>query len=198
MALGLFFAYGCITTIALSALWPLKEKHYVFLKFSDKREQVVTVLPMYEESEGMELHQEGIVREYVNKRESIDLHTDGDRWASLYLFHDEEIETDFSDFVRADNPKSPLHQFREQNMMRKIIILSSRNLAPTAPDVYQVEWVAEDCSTLHDDNYKVLSRQEYVSTITIELQEQNKTLDDRLINPFGVTVINYTVAKKNN
>lgn len=198
LLLGVSVTLNCLLILLLSILIPLKEFRHNLVQFSDQSQQVIRVLPIHDESEGMELHKESIVREYVVKRETIDLHTDGDRWASLHLLHDEEIETIFSDLVRADNTKSPLHQFKEQNMVRKVTIISSKSLAPIAPNVYEVEWLAQDCSTLREDNYRIMESQIFISTVSIELQEKIKKVADRLENPFGVTVINYTISKKHN
>ena len=183
--------YCSFTTVALISLFPLKEVRPYLVGFSSKTEQVVNIEPLSVDGDGLSKLKEKMARQYVVSRESIDLHTDIKRWEKLVNFHDEDVEMDFSDKVNVDNTSSYYHSFRERKIIRKVRVLSSQCLAPTAPDVYLVEWEAKDIQ-----NGKVIGNKVWVSNLTIELLPKTFALGDELDNAIGFTVTEYTVNKK--
>lgn len=188
--------YGVLATVGIILIFEADVKQPYILTVDSKAEQVVHVEPIYKEGDGMDLYKESIVRGYVKKRETIDLQTDGKRWVNLKELHTDEIESDFAALMRKENRDSPLHQFYQARTVRRIRILSSNNLAPDAPNTYQVEWVAEDISVDEKDRGTIRNTQTFMSKLTVELQERDLTIDNRLINPFGVTITDYSVTKK--
>ncbi len=174
-------------------LLPLKEVKPYLLSIHPQSEQIVKIEAVQKSVSGYSLLMEQLARRYVMLREVIDLQTEFDRWTEIYLMTDEKNYRSFENTMRLENKESPLLKFQERQIKREVHILSSNNLAPTAPDIWQVEWEAID----NDAKTQItVNRQIFISTITAETRQQNIQLDSSLINPTGFTVINYSIALK--
>ncbi len=201
----LLLIYASLVTATLTRFISSYEIRPFFIKAYDKSEQVYRIEPLEKNIKAMELGKERFALEYVMKREAIDLQIDSERWSTLALMHSDELNRQFFSLMREDNKDSPLREFRQRGIQRKVQIITTSSLAPIAVDTYQVEWVGKDISVRMEDredlhlNGKVnLARvQRFVSTITVEIEQNPKVAhDDRLINPFNIKVINYRVDKK--
>jgi type IV secretion system protein VirB8 len=87
---------------------------------------------------------------------------------------------------------SPFKQFKDRGITRSVKILSSVHLAPSAPNVWQVEWASTD----RDQKTGVETQGYWISTLTAECQTRAVHLEDQYLNPIGFTVIQYTVNTK--
>lgn len=182
------------TICLLYVLLPLKEISPFLVQISPKSEQVITVKPLNLSVKSSHLLIEQFSRQYVELRETIDFHTEPDRWHKLSFFHNEELQISFHELMKINNKDSPLVKFQERGVNRDIHIIASSNLAPTSPNIWQIEWEALDCDV---KKRQVINKQIFVSTITVDLLEQKVINDVKFINPIGFTVTNYTVSLKN-
>jgi len=185
----------CLTNIVsvatIIALLPLKEVKPMFLTVKNAHDQVVHVEPLGKTSQGYDLLMESLVRQYVMLREPVNLQSDVERWQQMARFSSDKVNQTFYAMMNKDNPKSPFEARRKEGVTRAVYLRSTTSLAPSAPNVWQVEWEAVDIK----DNQEI-GRSVWQSTITAECQEKDVRLEDQYLNPVGFTVTHYNVAKK--
>ncbi len=158
----------------------------------DKTLQVVRVEPLEAGTKGLDVLMEALSREYVSLRENFDFQTEQARWQKAIWYSSEELGEAFKQHITKTGNDSPFEQFKKRGITRSINILSSTALAPSAPNVWQVEWESIDRDTQTGSE----TRGYWVSTITAECIEKNLNYEDQFINPIGFTVLHYTVANK--
>lgn len=183
------------TVMALACLiiflLPLKEIRPMLVTLKEKGEQVVRIEPIERNEKATTLLMETLSRQYVTLRETIDLQTEEVRWKHLSLMTGSQLNEEFMSLMKPDNQDSPFKKRQEEQVSREIQILSSTSLAPSAPNIFQVEWISRD---RHQGN--VIGQGHWVSTLTVSLEPHEVSLEDQYINPIGFTVTHYTLAQK--
>jgi len=174
------------------ALIPLKEIKPMLFTSSTKANQVIHIEPLEKGTKGLELLMETLARQYVELRETFDFQTENYRWQKVCWFSSPELGDAFQYQMSKQASNSPFEQFKQRGFTRAINIISSTSLAPSAPNVWQVDWESLD----RDPKTGLETRSLWISTITAECQERAVNLEDQYINPIGFTVIHYTVASK--
>ena len=175
--------------LCLLVLMPLKEVQPYLLALKDKGEQVIHIEPIAQNTKGLNKLIEGLCRQYVSLRETIDGVTDEDRWLKhLFFLSSEEIWQDFASLMNSDSPNTPLKKHKEAHATRSVFITVSSQVAE---NVYQVEWQSV---TLHRGQEQ--ERQRWVSTLEIDLQPNAVQAEHQFINPIGFTVTKYSVSKR--
>ena len=184
-----------LTTITLACLvvtlLPLKTVAPMLVTFKDKGEQIVRIEPLEHNVQGLQQLQETLARQYVTLRETFDLQTEQERWRHMALLSAEALSQTFQQLMNPSHHDSPYKKRLTEGTTRSVKIIASASLAPSAPNVYQVEWLAEDYH--HGQR---LSQTRWLSTLTVSLEERAFDYNDQFINPLGFTVTHYTVAPK--
>ena len=93
--------------------------------------------------------------------------------------------------MKTDNPTSPLKDFQEKKIIRSVNVKRCLSLAPSAPNTFRIEWESIDSR-----NGQEVDRGKWVTTIAINFDSQEVKYEDQYINPLGLTVIHYAIAKK--
>jgi len=175
--------------LCLFVLMPLKEVQPYLLALKERGDQVVHIEPIQKNAKGLNKLIEGLCRQYVTLRETIDCVTDEDRWLKhLYFLSSEEIWQDFASLMNPDSPTCPLKKYKEAKINRSVLIAVSSQISDT---VYQVEWQS---ITTHQGQER--ERQRWVSTLEVELKPNALKAEDQFINPIGFTVTKYSVSKR--
>ncbi|AIL13627.1 hypothetical protein IM40_11215 (plasmid) [Candidatus Paracaedimonas acanthamoebae] len=188
VVLGLaVIALVCLIIVLL----PLKEVQPMLVTLKDKGEQVVRIEPITRNEKATILLMETLSRQYVTLRETIDLQTEELRWKQLSLMTGAQLNDEFMSLMKPENQDSPFKKRQEELVTREIQILSSTSLAPSAPNIYQVEWISRD-----RHKGQVIGQGHWVSTLTVSLEPQAVSIEDQYINPIGFTVTHYTLAQK--
>jgi len=182
-----------INLAVLYALLPLKEIRPYLIAVHPKSEQIVTIEPVNKGRLGFDILMEAMVRQYVLLRESIDFQTETVRWQKVYWFSEKSIYENFENLMKKENPDSPFKKFYDRGITRLVKIVSSQCFGSVAPNIWQVEWQARDTNL---KSGKLISRTNYISTLTVSVMKQKVELNDRFINPLGFTVIEYSVSFK--
>ena len=183
------------TVIALVCLiitlFPLKEVRPMLVTFKDKGDQIVRIEPIIRNEKATTLLMETLSRQYVTLRETIDLQTEDLRWKHLSLMTGPQLNEEFLSLMKPENQDSPFKKRQEEQVTREIQILSSTSLAPSAPNIFQVEWISHD-----RHKGQIIGQGHWVSTLTVSLEPQEVSIENQYINPIGFTVTHYTLAQK--
>ncbi len=189
---ALVLGFVCLSLIfLLLSLFPLKQVQPMLVTFKDKGEQIVRIEPISHNKKAIDQLMESLCRQYVTLRETYDLQSEEERWQRVALMSSQEL---FQDFIALMDPKredSPYKKRQQEKATRSVRIVSSASMAPSAADVFQVEWVSED---YHGGT--LIGQERWLTTLTVCLEERTFNHEDQFINPIGFTVTSYTVARK--
>lgn len=191
--------FGLILSIILNvvlglvifSLMPLKEIRPFLMQVVDEGSVVATVKPIRDTFEAKDVLTEKLIREYVVNRHEILRSTPvmQSRWAPSGFLG---TTTDSSEYNRFRAQVGPLlDEIRARDAQRRATILSVSSVR--AGQVYVVDFR----STSYDKNDNVVDERVYTATIEIEFRPlSGLTKEQMLINPTGFTVLNYTLAEK--
>lgn len=192
--LGVCITLGliCITLgVALVGILPLKEIRPMLIGISDESQQVVRIEPLKDNLKGINLLIEKLLMHYVKQRETIDGITESERFGEVANMTSTKLWNEFWNFMKSDNPKSPLKAFFDSYLRREVHVKRCLSLQATAKNTYRIEWTSID--RRHGEEVK---RQDWITTLAITFEPQNVKVEDRYMNPLGLTVMHYTVSKK--
>ena len=170
---------------------PLKEVRPMLIAVSDESKKVIRIEPIKENIQGINLLTEKLVMHYVKQRETIDGITESSRYQEISNMTSKRVWDDYWNFVKLENPKSPLKTFFDNGIRREVHVKNCLSLHATASNTYRVEWTSID--TKHGDEIK---KQKWISTLAVSFEPQNVRVKDQYINPLGLKIIHYTVSKK--
>lgn len=186
-----FFVSG---TLNVSLAWafitilPLKEVLPVLVTTTDKSEQIVRMQPFTRTMAGMTAMTEKLVREYVVMRHTMVLDdaemtrrwgADGDIWR--YSTTDE-----YERFMLQTRPT--WEALKQRQVSRSVEIVSSSQISP---GYWQVEFTVTE-----RENNALTSRNNYVASLRALYEPTTVRYDERLLNPLGFHVANYTIAAR--
>jgi type IV secretion system protein VirB8 len=183
--------FNVMQFIVMLTLLPLKEKVPYFVHFMPKDEQIVYVEQYKQSKKSQRNIKEYLARDYVKKRETIDLVTENDRWTYIQFISNDDMKRAFAEEFNPDlNNKSIYKYSVDNNIIRNVRVISSSVLNDNQ---YQVEFeILESVRT----NGKLVSTTIAVATVSfIENSNQFKGYD-YLNNPFGYLVSDYSVGIK--
>jgi len=155
------------------------------LTVSDKANQIVRVEPFEAKTKGFTLFVETLVRGYVEKRETIDLHTEVPRWQEVNWLSSDDVWNTFRQLMEKSNKDSPFERYKREGVTRAVHVSV---VTQVAPNVYRAEWDSAD-SHLTEPR----GRGHWVSTVTVAFQEKAVRIEDRYMNPIGLQVVGYSV-----
>jgi type IV secretion system protein VirB8 len=89
-------------------------------------------------------------------------------------------------FLNIENQNADAKKLKENNVTRSVSVKQVISLAPTAPNMWQVNWVLTE--TEKDDSQRFIN---CVSVITAEARERQLFAGEDDINPIGFTVTQY-------
>jgi len=170
-------------------LFPLKQVMPVLVTFH--QDQIAKVASVEVNSPGFQNVIEGLVRQYVVEAETFDGQTEDYRINRLTLLSSEELAP-YLQLIHPEHNDSVNKKLKERGITRTVNIKSSTNLAPSSPNVWQVEWESIDV----DRQTREEARTQWVSTLTVEIREKKINVEDRFINPIGFTAMHYQVGKR--
>jgi len=173
--------------LALARVFPLKEVVPMVLTVADRANQIVRVEPFELKTKGFELFVEALLKGYVEKRETIDLHTEVPRWQEVNWLSSDEVWSAFKRLMEKTNKDSPFERFKHEAVTRTVHV---KNVSRVAERVYRVEWDSAD-SHLTEQR----GQGDWVSTISIRFEEKAVSYEDRYMNPIGLQVIGYSVGR---
>lgn len=167
-------------------LFPLKEKIPIIVEFSNGTNNFTIVQKGNEEIRSNANLNEMLLRRYITDRETVDKITEEPiRYPRVMAMSSSTVGADFR---RVYGDKNIGLYFKE-GFKRAIRITRSSSLAP---GVFQIEFIATD--TLDGRRGETLS--EWVATMAYGYADQLVKFDDRLLNPVGLFISEYTLSRR--
>ena len=173
----------------LVTLFPLKTIEPMILRSDHQANQIWRVEPFETGTKAWYLIAEMKAKEYVLKRETIDLQTDRERWEHVAWMSSDDVYDAFFNFMSPDkNPESPYTTAVQNRLTRTVEIEVVSRLNDWQ---YQVEFLRRDFQ-----HGAEIERKRLVATMTVATQEQRMRYEDRYMNPTGWVVVAYGLAEK--
>lgn len=185
----LSLSFNFILVLFIAILLPLKEKVPYFVHFLPKEEQIVYVEPYRASKKSRRTIKEFMSRDYVKKRETIDLASENQRWENVIFLSNTEMKKTFIDLYM-DSPESPYKKAVDHSYVRTVRIISSSVLND---DQYQVEYEYIDSKKATG---KILKTTVAIATVSFEKNTNTFKGQDYLNNPFGYLVADYSIGIK--
>ena len=188
---GILGCLNVIQAVAITQMLPLYKVVPVFVTFSDKADQVVRIEPPSGRIPSINLLVEQNVRDYITFRNTVsaDANETVERWGTrVRMMSTEQV---YQDFMKETGPV--YNDLRGNNFTRSVSI---KAVLQTQPGFFQIEFDTFDRrqgTGLTDTNE---TRATWVAQMRVGLAPRNVTHDQRMLNPLGFTVQNYSVARK--
>lgn len=183
------FITNFVFCILFYDLFPLKRVEPMLVTFSPQSEQIVQIEPILSRKEGFSLMVESLAREYVKLREDIDLQTEEVRWQKIYNLSSAEVFQTFKQLMSKEG--EGIYEKRKSRGLTRYVSIRSVSTLSKKPFIVQVEWDSVDY-----ENGVKLTKQSWISTLTIQFSSQKVKFEERYQNPFGFFVITYGVGEK--
>lgn len=154
--------------------------------------RVFRVEPAYGNVKAFDVTTMAIARRYVVLRETIDFATEESRWSEASWLASEDVSAEFKSIMGGKG--SPLAAFKARERKRSIEVIASPQVSNDGGSkrTHLVEFRTTDTET------RTGLREEKVwqAVVVTEAREADVKMNDALLNPYGVTVIAYTVNPK--
>ena len=179
---------------ALAALLPLQKVVPMVMTTNAKGDEIVHINPATLDNPTVDYVSEIALRDYVTKRYSI-VGSQGaqaanwDQGSVVQLMSTPENYKNFQGQAKVE-----YNRVRANNMVRSVRIDSVRKLAE---NTWQVEYVTRDTSEQNPmQGAAPVEQHTWVSTYTVAFKPKNVTYNDRLNNPFGMTILTANDARR--
>lgn len=180
-----------VLVFIIVSLMPLKEVRPFLVQVAQEGTLVAAVRPIQDTFEAKDLLTEQLVREYVVNRHEI-LRSDAvmqNRWAPSGYVGTTTEQAEYNRFRAQIAPV--LDEIRAQDAQRRATIISVSTV--TAGRVYIVDFR----SVSYNQNDSIVDQRVYTATIEVDFRPlANLTREQMMINPTGFTVVNYSLAEK--
>ena len=180
-----------VLSLSSVILWlmPLKEIKPYLLTGYNKDTQVVKVEPIEKTTQGWHKLMEIYSKEFVINLHTLDGQTELARLKTCQLMAEDETQEFIENQLNTNNPHSAAKKMLEASITRSVEIKQVINLAPEAPNTWQVNWVSLE----QEANTQVQRKNHFISVITAETQPKIFGPGDEELNPIGFTVIRYSL-----
>lgn len=190
--LGSAFVVSMLGNAALGLLcvelWQRKEIVPMILTTAPKADQIVRVEPFEAKTRGFVEFTKALLKGYVEKRETIDLHTEVPRWQEVNWMSSDAVWLDFKSLMQKSNPNSPFEHYKKEGVTRAVHV---RDVTQIGPHVFQVAWDSFDSHLTQPRGHG-----SWVSTITVAFEERSVRVEDQYMNPIGLQVVGYSVDRQ--
>lgn len=180
--MSLLFNFMLVVVILI--LLPLKEKIPYFVHFLPKDEQIVYVEEFKQNKKSQRVIKEYLARDYVKKRETIDLITENDRWNYVMFISNNQVKSDFYKLYQ-ESLESPYKWAVNNNIIRHVSIISSSVLSDNQ---IQVEFEILDSARA---NGQIINIMVAIANVSFEETDLPSKGEDYLKNPFNYLVSDY-------
>lgn len=185
-------AIVALQAAALVKMAPLKTVEPMLLRAAPESNQVLRVEPFAKGALGLDLFAETKAREYVVKRETIDLQTEPQRWQEVEWMSSVDIWTTFrNEMDPRRNNESPFAVAEDRGLTRQIKPLLA---AQISDNQIQVEFERTDYERATGE--QLGQTRTFVATITYDFVGQAVHVEDKYMNPLGWQVVAYGLHEK--
>lgn len=179
---------------ALAAITPLQKVVPMVITSNDKGDEIIRINPTSLESPTADYVTEIQLRNYVNKRYAI-VGSNSEQainWGPGSVVQLMSAPETYEKFMGSAKPE--WDRLRASGMSRKVRILS---VSKIGEKTWQVEFVTTDSADATPFAPETTGQsQTWLSTFEIDFQPKNVRYQDRLSNPFGMTVTSASDARR--
>jgi len=190
-ALIIAIILNVVQAFLLVSLMPLKEIRPFLVQVAEEGTLVAAIQPIQDTFEAKDVLTEKLVREYVVNRHEI-LRSQPvmqQRWSPSGYLGMSTAQQEYNRF--REQVTTVLEEIRGRDAMRRATIISVSTVS-----VGQV-YIVDFRSTSYDQNDNVVDQRVYTATIEVAFRPlDNLTREQMIINPTGFTVVNYSLAEK--
>lgn len=171
---------------SISALFPLKEIVPVIVEFQSGGNNFVVLAKAGEELSANLGVITREIRQYVVYRERVDKVTESDiRYPFVFGLSSPEVANTFKEVY--GNTESGL--FFKKGFKRDVVI---KRDTPLARGIHQVSFITIDTIDGKEGEIK----NEWVATIGYKFEEQEVSFEEKLLNPLGMVIEEYTLSRR--
>ncbi len=200
----------------LIAIFPLKQVYPYLVTFRDNEEQIVAIEPISTDAPGIQYATEASVRDYVNQRHSfapVNSRMDA-QWGEDSRLATMTGDDEWKDFTTASALERT--KLMSTGYSRQIRVESATMIRP---DTWQVNFTSFDSlggyngtlsrnpavvtgskpetqNVMDMDLSTQSNERHWLATMTVEYLPERVTYDQRLLNPLGFTVTDYSVTAR--
>jgi len=186
-----------ISNIVLSyviySITPLNKIEPMLFSISDDSERIVRINKVTQDDDSLNKLLESLARQYVKLKETINHQSESYRWQRISWFSSSELNAKYLKLFGQNSSNNILSEFRDRKIIRNVVILSSMNLSPEAPNTWQIEWRSTDRS-MNDE--KIVQENTWISTLTATTYSQEVKQENVFKNPIGFIVTHYKTSEK--
>lgn len=173
---------GCLA-VAIYGVLPLKEVRYEFFEFDNATQNFVKLEHANARVQSNAALASMFLRRYVKDREVIDKVTERERYKRVHFMSSDDVWKAFKDtYGKQDG------LVQKPGFKRDIEILREQ---PLAAGVFQVEFRTTD----YLEGKSEADRNYWVATMNFDFRDQKVSYEDRLLNPMGLFISNYSIAR---
>jgi len=193
VSMALFASLAVCLTLAflLVSLMPMKEVRPFLVQVSDAGSVVAAIRPIQDTFEAKDILTEKLVHEYVINRHEILRSTAvmSERWSRDKYMGVTSTAPEYNRFVGA--MEGTLKQIRDKGAERRVQVLGVN--AVSLGKLYVVDFASRS----YDQRGTLIDERIYTASIEIDFRPlKDLTREQMLINPTGFTVVNYSLAEK--
>jgi len=185
--LGVVVGVCVILAGVVVAQYPLVRHEVTFVRSDPKAEQVLEFEPKYKTGDQRVRLTKHLLRQYTIDRMTINGQNDTERYEYLKHFMLDKKLTKFLSYMEKDG--SPLKRLLTQDLRRIVDV----KRVSKVPGAYQVRF--DTRIKRQDTGQRTGDGGAYVATIEVEYREKAIQYDEAYINPFGMTVLSWSVAE---
>lgn len=174
-----------IESLVIVSMFPLKEKIPIIIEFQSGGNNFVMLEKASGKIQGNMALVARFLRMYVKNRETVDKITERFRYPNVHAYSSSKVAKNFQ--MIYGNKETGL--FYKKGFKRDIII---RRDSVITKGVHQVEFESYDSYNWKKEEKK----NEWVAIIEYEFYDQKVSYDERLINPIGLIVTEYTLSRR--
>lgn len=171
--------------IAIISLFPLKTKELVLVQLDPATNNRYLLAKADEALQSIPNLISTILRTYVVDREKINQVDEALRYVRVQAMSNEYVFKAFTD-IYSNKESSPLYQ---EGLKRDIQITNDRSLAE---GIHQVEFTRID--TQEKTHAQVTTK--WVAQMTYGFADRKGSIEDKLLNPLGIFVVQYSLTKR--
>ena len=196
MAVMVFVLLFVVLALASGFLWlvPLKEIKPLLLTAYNKDTQIIKIEPIEKTTYGYTKLMEIYSKQFIIDLHTVDGQTEKHRLKKLSLMTQDETSDYIDSVLNTEQNNSIVKQLIDTNITRSVLIKNINNLAPDAPNTWQIDWELLEI----DQHHALQKRTNFSSVVTAESQTKKLNFDEEDLNPIGFTVIRYSIRLSNN
>lgn len=178
--------------VALTTVFPLKTVKTRYVEFESGGNNFVRILPAGQDIRANSALLSVTLRRYVVDRETVDKITEPHRYTVVHAMSNDSVWERFKTVY--GNPQTGLYY--RKGFKRSIVIVQDSDLGAGVHQVEFLTYDTQDGRPIRTNKAGKPVPGDWIATIAYEYDEQAVDYKDRLLNPTGLIVTQYSLARR--